>query len=57
MQEWYEEHWNRAEDVTPDILRVIERHTHDYTPFEVYTKALHELHRRQELRDGVAWQV
>jgi hypothetical protein len=43
LQEWYEEHWNKAEDVTPEILRTIERHTRDYTPFEVYAKALHEL--------------
>src|SRR6476646_10329292 len=34
--------WNAAEDVTPEILRVIERHTREYTPFEVYAKALHE---------------
>jgi superfamily II DNA or RNA helicase len=32
-------------------LRVIERHTREYSPFEVYAKALHELHRRQELTD------
>ncbi|HKI37926.1 MAG TPA: helicase-related protein [Gemmataceae bacterium] len=51
LQEWYEEHWNAAEDVTPEILRVIERHTRDYTPFEVYAKALYELHRRQEPTD------
>jgi len=51
LQEWYEEHWNTAEDVTPEILRVIERHTREYTPFEVYAKALHELHGRQELTD------
>src|SRR5205085_1422676 len=30
LQEWYEEHWDNAEDVTPEILRVIERHTRDY---------------------------
>jgi phosphatidylserine/phosphatidylglycerophosphate/cardiolipin synthase-like enzyme len=51
LQEWYEQHWDAAEDVTPDILRVIERHTREYTPFEVYAKALRELHRRQELTD------
>ena len=51
LQEWYEEHWNAAEDVTPEILRVIERHTRDYAPFEVYAKALYELHRRQEPTD------
>jgi hypothetical protein len=27
LQEWYEEHWARAEDCTADILRTIERHT------------------------------
>jgi superfamily II DNA or RNA helicase len=52
LQEWYEEHWNVAEDVTPEVLRVIERHTREYTPFEVYVKALHELHRRQEPTDA-----
>src|SRR6185312_770076 len=52
LQEWYEDHWNEAEDVTAEILRVIERHTREYTPFEVYAKALHELHRRQEPSDA-----
>jgi HKD family nuclease len=42
LQEWYEEHWNNAEDITAEILQVIERHTRDYTPFEVYIRALHE---------------
>jgi superfamily II DNA or RNA helicase len=51
LQEWYEEHWNAAEDVVPEILRVIERHTREYSPFEVYAKALYELHRRQEPTD------
>ncbi len=51
LQEWYEEHWNEAEDVAPEILRVIERHTREYSPFEVYAKALYELHRRQEPTD------
>jgi Helicase conserved C-terminal domain/PLD-like domain len=51
LQEWYEEHWDAAEDVTAEILRIIERHTREHTPFEVYAKALHELHRRQEMSD------
>lgn len=52
LQEWYEEHWAEAEDVTPEIIRVIERHTREYSPFEVYARALHELHRRQEPTDA-----
>ncbi len=45
LQEWYEEHWNQAEDVTLDLLKVIERHTREYTPFEAYAKSLYELFR------------
>ena len=49
LQEWYEEHWNNAEDVTAEILQVIERHTRDYSPFEVYLRALHEFCRGHRL--------
>jgi phosphatidylserine/phosphatidylglycerophosphate/cardiolipin synthase-like enzyme len=51
LQEWYEDHWNEAEDVTSEILRTIERHTREYSPFEVYSRALHEFFRRYELTD------
>ncbi|MEX0654156.1 MAG: helicase-related protein [Phycisphaeraceae bacterium] len=40
LQDWYDEHWNNAEDISDDLLRVIERHTRDHTPFEVYARAL-----------------
>jgi len=43
LQEWYEAHWSNAEDVTAEVLKVIERHVHEYTPFDVYSKSLHEL--------------
>ncbi len=49
LQEWYEQHWQEAENITPDILAVVERHIREYTPFDVYTKALDELFRRHEL--------
>jgi SNF2 family DNA or RNA helicase len=49
LQEWFEEHWNEAEDVTPEILTTVERHTRQYAPFEVYAKALQEFHRGHEL--------
>ena len=51
LQEWYEEHWAQAEDVTPEILKVIERHVRDYTPFEVYAKSLQEYFRGHEMTD------
>ena len=49
LQEWYERHWDDAEDVTPEILKVIERHTREYTPFEVYARSLQEFFRSHEL--------
>ena len=49
LQEWYERHWKDAKDITPDILRVMERHTREYTPFEVYVKALQEFCRGHDL--------
>lgn len=48
LQEWYEQHWAEAEDVTPDMLQTIERHVRPYTPFEVYAKALQELLKGHE---------
>ncbi len=48
LQQWYEKYWNDAEDVTPEILRVIERHVREYSPFEVYVKALSEYFKGHE---------
>ena len=49
LQEWYDEHWKRAEDVTADILRTLERHTTERSPFEIWFKALDELMRGEVL--------
>src|SRR5205823_3451861 len=49
LQEWFEAHWNDATDVTPTVAETIERHTREYTPFEVYAKALQEFFRGHEL--------
>ena len=42
LQDWYERHWEDAEDVTPDILRTLERHISPHPPFIIWAKALHE---------------
>jgi hypothetical protein len=49
LQEWYERHWDEAEDITPDILQTLERHTREYSPFEVWCKALDEFLKGREL--------
>jgi hypothetical protein len=45
LQEWYDHHWEDAEDVTPEILRVMEHHTKERSPFEIWAKALFEYAR------------
>jgi len=52
LQEWFEQHWNDAEDVSADILRTIERHVREYTPLEVYAKSLAEYCRAHLLSAG-----
>jgi len=42
LQEWYDEHWEVAEDVTPEILKTFDRHVRQYLPFEVYARSLQQ---------------
>lgn len=43
LQEWYEQHWEQATPVNAELLLVLEHNVRDFTPFEVYAKALHAL--------------
>lgn len=49
LQEWFDEHWEGAEDVTIEILEIIERHVREYSPFEVYAKSLQEFFKGHEM--------
>lgn len=49
LQEWFEAHWNEATDVTETVIETISRHTHLYSPFDVYAKGLQEFFRGHEL--------
>jgi hypothetical protein len=49
LQEWFEQHWNDASEVTDAVIETISRHTHLYTPFDVYAKALQEFFHGHEL--------
>jgi superfamily II DNA or RNA helicase len=53
LQEWYERHWQDSEDITPEVLKVIERHIREYLPFDVYAKALRELFLHHDTTDAV----
>jgi hypothetical protein len=51
LQEWFEEHWRAASQVTDAVIEAIERHIRLYTPFDVYAKALREFFRGHELTE------
>jgi hypothetical protein len=53
LQDWYERFWEEAEDVTPDILRVIERHIKQHSPFDIWLKAIDEYFRGRDLEPDV----
>ena len=40
LQAWFDLHWEDAVDISDEVLQVIEHHTRQYLPFEVYAKAL-----------------
>jgi len=40
LQEWFEKYWGEAEDVSSEILKTIDRHIHEYSPFDVYARAM-----------------
>ena len=49
LQEWFETHWNEAREVTEAVIETISRHTHLYSPFDIYAKALQQFFRGHDL--------
>ena len=56
LQEWYDRHWAESEDVSDEVLRVIEHHTAEYSPFDIYAKALQEYFRGHEMT-ATEWEL
>jgi hypothetical protein len=43
LQAWYEEHWAQATPVNTELLAVLNHNVREFSPFEVYAKALQAL--------------
>ncbi len=52
---WYQQAWEEAEDLTADLLQIIEPHVRQYYPFEVYIQAMREYFRDRET-DQSGWE-
>ena len=48
LNDWYDARWEEASEVKAELLRTIERHLKEYSPFTVYAKALHTYFRGRE---------
>ena len=48
LQEWYEKHWNMATDITEAILKMIENHCREFSPFDVYIRSMYEFFKSRE---------
>ena len=49
LQEWFEVHWAEGTQVTEAVIDSIDRQVRQYSPFDVYAKALQEYFRGHEL--------
>lgn len=54
LQEWFEFHWDKATDVTPEIEATIERQAEEFLPFDVYAKSLAALFQDESV-SASAW--
>lgn len=48
LQEWFEKMWCQGEDITDAVLKVIENHCKEYSPFDVYLRSMYEYFKSRE---------
>ena len=56
LRKWFEELWKEAEDISPELLKIIEPHLKKYDPFTVYCRALYEYFAGKEKTQD-AWEL
>lgn len=48
LQQWFEERWNNGQDITQAILKVMEGFSREYTPYDIYLRAMFEYFKTRE---------
>lgn len=48
LQEWFEERWAEGTDITEAVLQVIENHCREFSPYDVYLRAMYEYFKSRE---------
>ncbi|MEE0264013.1 MAG: helicase-related protein [Acutalibacteraceae bacterium] len=48
LQEWFEKHWQTGTDITEAVLKVIENHCREFSPYDVYLRSMYEYFKSHE---------
>jgi superfamily II DNA or RNA helicase len=48
LERWYKSLWDEAEDLKEDVLKILQRHTREVSPFEIYGRALTEFFANEQ---------
>ena len=48
LQEWFEEKWLEGTDITEAVLRVIENHCREFSPYDIYLRSMYEFFKSRE---------
>lgn len=48
LQEWFDKHWEQGEDITTAVLKVIENHVKEFSPYDVYMRSMYEYFKSRE---------
>lgn len=48
LQEWFDERWEQGLDISEAVLKVIENHCQEFSPYDVYLRAMYEYFRTRE---------
>ena len=48
LQNWFEEKWAEGQDITDAVLKSIDMHCKEYSPYEVYLRSMYEFFKGKE---------
>lgn len=48
LQKWFEEHWQNGTDITEAVLKVMEMHCREFSPYDVYLRSMYEYFKSHE---------
>ena len=48
LRQWYEKYWENGVDITKAVLKVMENHCREFSPYDVYLRSMYEFFKSHE---------